>query len=163
MANTIIRIKSSGVIGNTPVTLEPGEIAINYADGKLYYGDSANDALLFDAITEPAGLDGEIQFNNLGSFGSASGFTYETANTLLRVPNLIVGTTNVVSSITYSWNTSNTALSLAQSAYNSANGFSSTISSAFDQSNTAIQIAAAAFAQANAAIDNAVAMAIALG
>ena len=163
MANTIIRIKSSGVIGNTPATLEPGELAINYADGKIYYGNVTSASVLFDAITEPAGLNGEIQFNNLGSFGSASGFNYETANTLLRVPNLIVGTTNVVSSISYSSNTSNTALSLAQSAYNSSNGFSSTISSAFDQANTAIQVAAAAFTQANAAFDNAVAMAIALG
>ena len=151
MANTIIRIKSSGVIGNTPVTLEPGEIAINYADGKLYYGDSANDAVLFDVITEPAGLDGEIQFNNLGSFGSASGFTFETANTLLRVPNLIVGTTNVVSSITYSWDTANSATILAQSAYDLAN----TLSGGTTDDGYARIVANSAYNQANTATTNA--------
>jgi hypothetical protein len=151
MANTIIRIKSSGVIGNTPVTLEPGEIAINYADGKLYYGDSANDAVLFDVITEPAGLDGEIQFNNLGSFGSASGFTFETANTLLRVPNLIVGTTNVVSSITYSWDTANSATILAQSAYDLAN----TLSGGTADDGYARIVANSAYNQANTATTNA--------
>jgi DNA-binding beta-propeller fold protein YncE len=76
MANTVIQIKSSGVVGNVPSTLFPGELAINYEDGKLYYGDSANQTVLFDAITEPAGLDGEIQFNNLGSFGSDGTLTF---------------------------------------------------------------------------------------
>jgi len=37
MANTLIQLKKSGVTGNVPSGLSFGEIAINYADGKLYY------------------------------------------------------------------------------------------------------------------------------
>jgi len=37
ISNTIIIHKKSGVSGNVPSTLANGEIAINYADGKLYY------------------------------------------------------------------------------------------------------------------------------
>lgn len=170
MANTVIRIKSSGVLGNTPTTLEPGELAINYADGKLYYGDITSTSVLFDAITEPAGLDGEIQFNNLGSFGSSSDLIFDSANNTLVVTNLIVGSSNIVPTIAYSFNIANAAFeqanlanSIASAAYDSANSFSSAITAAYNQSNTAILTAEAAFQQANTAFDNAVAMAIALG
>ena len=37
MSNTSIQLKKSGVTGNVPVSLEHGELAINYADGKLFY------------------------------------------------------------------------------------------------------------------------------
>jgi len=85
MANTIITLKSSGVSGNVPSSLQSGELAINYADGKLFYGDSSNTAVLFDVITEPAGLNGEVQFNDSGSFGSSSGFTYNQLTEALTV------------------------------------------------------------------------------
>lgn len=39
MANTI-KLKNSGTSTNVPSSLEYGEIAINYADGKLFYKDS---------------------------------------------------------------------------------------------------------------------------
>lgn len=42
MANTTIQIRKSGVTGNTPSDLEHGELAINYADGKLFYKDDAD-------------------------------------------------------------------------------------------------------------------------
>lgn len=50
MANTI-RIKNSGVMGNTPASLEYGELAINYADEILYYKNSANTIIPFDLTT----------------------------------------------------------------------------------------------------------------
>lgn len=37
MANTSIQIKKSGVTGNTPSGLNYGELALNYADKKLYF------------------------------------------------------------------------------------------------------------------------------
>ena len=37
MANTSIQLKKSGVTGNVPASLTYGELAINYADGKLFY------------------------------------------------------------------------------------------------------------------------------
>jgi hypothetical protein len=37
--NTAIQIKKSGYTGNTPIDLTHGELALNYADGKLFYKD----------------------------------------------------------------------------------------------------------------------------
>lgn len=42
MANTVIRLKKSSISGHSPTTLEHGELAINYTDGKLFYKDDAN-------------------------------------------------------------------------------------------------------------------------
>jgi hypothetical protein len=36
-ANLIVVLKNSGVSGNVPTSLANGELALNYADGKLYY------------------------------------------------------------------------------------------------------------------------------
>lgn len=41
MANTI-KIKNSGTTSNVPSALEYGELAINYADGVLFYKDGSN-------------------------------------------------------------------------------------------------------------------------
>ena len=41
MANTVIQIKKSTISGNVPVSLATGELAINSADGKLYYKTSS--------------------------------------------------------------------------------------------------------------------------
>jgi hypothetical protein len=37
MSNTTIQLRKSGQTGNTPADLAHGELAINYADGKLFY------------------------------------------------------------------------------------------------------------------------------
>jgi hypothetical protein len=50
MANTSIRLKSSGVSGNVPTQLLHGELAINYADGKIFYLDS-DDTISFIQTT----------------------------------------------------------------------------------------------------------------
>ena len=42
MSNTAIQLKKSGESGNTPADLHHGEVAINYADGKLYYKNDLN-------------------------------------------------------------------------------------------------------------------------
>ena len=36
-SNTTVLLKKSGVSGNTPLDLVYGEIALNYAEGKLFY------------------------------------------------------------------------------------------------------------------------------
>lgn len=41
MANTI-KIKRSGTANVVPGSLEHGELAINYADGKIFYKNSSN-------------------------------------------------------------------------------------------------------------------------
>jgi hypothetical protein len=50
MSNTVL-IKRSGTSSITPLTLESGEIAINYADGKLFYKNSANSIVGAKLIT----------------------------------------------------------------------------------------------------------------
>ena len=45
MANTVITLKKSGTPSATPASLANGELAINYADGRLYY-KSANGTIL---------------------------------------------------------------------------------------------------------------------
>jgi len=77
MANTTIELRQSGSTGNTPSlgVLANGELAINRADGILYYKSSGN-TLGSIRTTQPAGLTTEIQFNDAGSFGSNSGFTF---------------------------------------------------------------------------------------
>jgi len=49
MAN-IIKIKRSGTANSTPLasSLEYGELAINYADGLLFYKDLSNTVVSFD-------------------------------------------------------------------------------------------------------------------
>jgi cytoskeletal protein CcmA (bactofilin family) len=42
MANTKIRLRSSGVTGNIPSSLQFGELALNYADGKLFFKRANN-------------------------------------------------------------------------------------------------------------------------
>ena len=41
MSNTVIALKKSDVPYATPASLANGELAINYADGKLFYKNAA--------------------------------------------------------------------------------------------------------------------------
>jgi len=90
MSNTIIQIKNSGASGNVPDSLSPGELAINYFDGKLYYGNTTSSSILFDVITEPSGLNQEIQFNNSGAFGASPNLKFNTANNELIVTGNVI-------------------------------------------------------------------------
>lgn len=148
MPNTIIQLKSSSSSGNVPNVLFPGELAINYGDGKLYYGNTSNQSVLFDVITEPAGLNQEIQFNDSGSFGSSANLKFNSSTKTLTTHDLIVSnnltsiTTNNIINVSSSifsqanlaFNKANSANILAQSAYDFANTFTS--SDYFPTSNT---------------------------
>jgi hypothetical protein len=95
MANTVIQIKGSGVTGNVPSTLQPGELAINYVDGKLFYGNQFNTTTLFDVITEPSGLNGELQFNDSGSFGATANVRYDELSGEFIVTHAVVAGQNL--------------------------------------------------------------------
>lgn len=121
MSNTTIRLRESGVAGNVPSTLAAGELAINHADGKLYYGNTTNVAKLFGAITEPAGIDGEIQINSSGSFGADANLRFLTSTNTLHVDNiLLISGQNVSSTLTNSYNQANAAYNQANTALDSA-------------------------------------------
>lgn len=101
MANTTIQLKNSGATGNVPVALAPGELAINYADGKLYYGNASNNAILFDAITEPAGLDTELQFNDSGVFGSSANLTFSSVTKTISTDNIVLSKNTTTGNLIY--------------------------------------------------------------
>jgi hypothetical protein len=83
MSNTTIQLKYSTSTGNTPQTLEFGELAINLADGKLFYKNSDEEISFIENFAGPAGLDTEVQFNDSGELGSDENFTFDKANGIL--------------------------------------------------------------------------------
>lgn len=93
MPNTTIELRSSGSTGNTPSlgVLANGELAINRADGILYYKTASN-TLGSIRTTQPAGLTTEIQFNDAGSFGSNTGLTFNKTTGVFSAP--IVASSN---------------------------------------------------------------------
>ena len=116
MANTVIALRQSGATGNTPSlgVLANGELSINYADSILYFKTASN-TLGSIRTTQPAGLTTEVQFNDAGSFGTDSNFTYnKTTDILTVVGGVIAAGINVAPAIS-----SNSAYSA--SAYNQAN------------------------------------------
>ena len=109
MANTVIAVRSSGTAAATPSlgVIANGEIALNFADGIIYYKTSSN-TLGSIRTTQPAGLTTEVQFNDAGSFGANSGFTFSPSiscdSALVDFDALIDG---APSPTTYSWNFGN--------------------------------------------------------
>jgi len=101
MANTVIAIRSSGVTGNTPSlgVLANGELSLNFADGVLFYKSSSN-TLGSIRTTQVAGLNTEVQFNDSGSFGSNSNFTFNKAIATLNVKNINVSTNLITTNLT---------------------------------------------------------------
>ena len=93
MANTVIAIRSSGTAAATPSlgVIANGEIALNFADGIIYYNISSN-TLGSIRTTQPAGLTTEVQFNDAGSFGANSGFTFSKITGALTVKSISLTT-----------------------------------------------------------------------
>jgi hypothetical protein len=71
MAN-VIKLKNSGTANSAPTSLEIGELAINYADGKIFYKNSSN------AVVEFASAGGVTVSDNTPSSPSAGDLWYES-------------------------------------------------------------------------------------
>jgi hypothetical protein len=101
MANTVIAVRSSGTAAATPSlgVIANGEIALNFADGIIYYKTSSN-TLGSIRTTQPAGLTTEVQFNDAGSFGANANFTFNKTISTLNVTNINVATSLTATSIT---------------------------------------------------------------
>jgi hypothetical protein len=65
MSNTIIKLKRSGTSESSPSSLEFGELALNYADGKLFYKAANNTILQFES-----GGGGEDSFGTVNANGT---------------------------------------------------------------------------------------------
>jgi len=114
MANTSIQLKKSGFTGNTPIGLNYGELAINYADGKLYYKNGVG---VTSFITNQ---------NTFATVNSNSSLIIATSvsDILTIVPgnNITISTNTTTKTITVDGSTvDNTARISAQASFNKAN------------------------------------------
>lgn len=114
MANqTTIALKNSGTAGNTPgaaTNLAYGELAINYADGNLFYRTAADALATFKLIVP--GIDKDVIINDGGVYGTSSGLTFDKATANLAVTNTVTTRTlnlnNVVNETIGTYTTANT-------------------------------------------------------
>lgn len=76
MANTII-LKNSGTAASAPATLTFGEVAINYADGKLFYKNSSGTIVGAKLVTNITGTANQISVSE-----TANSFTISLPSTV---------------------------------------------------------------------------------
>jgi hypothetical protein len=122
MSNTSIQLKKSGTTGNVPANLVYGELALNYADGKLYYKNSS------DVITYISGGASDsfatINVNSTLVFATSPTdiLNFTSSNGVTVSANPLSKTINIDDGITYTL--AGEAHQLAQDAYNYANTIS---------------------------------------
>ena len=102
MTTTVLKLKKSSVSGNIPAAenLEYGELAINFADGKLFYKNSSNeiksfiDSELVQSLVQDLSLDSGQVTNLVDS-------AYIQARQLLVDSNSVIGIINATADSTY--------------------------------------------------------------
>ena len=136
MANTTLQLRKSGATGNVPPSLAFGELALNYADGKLYY-KAANGTITY--IQSGTSTDSFATINANSSLILATSPT----DTLSIRPgnNITISTDTIGKSITIN-STATGGSGADQFARDTANA-------AFVQANDAIDLAQAAYDYAN--------------
>ena len=123
MSNTSIQLKKSGQTGNTPSNLAFGEIAINYADGKLYYKDDTGS---IDFISNQSSFD-TINANNslILATGVSDTLSFVAGNNISIDTNTTTKTITINSTGTATdqpaRDTSNAAFLQANAAFSKAN------------------------------------------
>jgi hypothetical protein len=134
MSNTAIQLKKSGVTGNTPSSLAFGEVALNYADGKLYYKNS---------LGGTSYISNQFSFDTINSNNSLI-FAGSGSDTLSFVAgnNVTISTNTTTKTITI--NASASGGSDPGPAFDRANA-------AYQAQNTTAIFANVAYAHANAA------------
>ena len=134
MSNTAIQLKKSGVTGNTPSGLAFGEVALNYADGKLFYKNS---------LGGTSYISNQFSFDTINSNSSLI-FAGSGSDTLSFVAgnNVTISTNTTTKTITI--NASVSGGSDPGPAFDRANA-------AYEAQNTTAIFANAAFTHANAA------------
>lgn len=86
---TPIALKNSGNSGNTPnpLNLAYGELAINYADGNLFYRTPSNTLATYKIVVP--GVNKDVIFNDSGVYGTSAGITFDKATANLAVTNTV--------------------------------------------------------------------------
>lgn len=129
MANTTIQLKKSSTPSATPTNLANGELAINFADGKLFYKDSTG------TIQEISGGGGGNSFGTVNANGTL--IIADTTNDILSLKtgnNIIITGDALTDSITFeanlspAFNKANDAYTIANAAFDKANSGGNTFS-----------------------------------
>ena len=123
MSNTSIQLKKSGATGNTPSGLAYGEVAINYADGKLYYKNALggtsyiSNQFSFDTINANNSLILATGVSDTLSFVAGNNITISTNTTTKTITiNSSGGSTDQ-----FARDTANASFIQANAAFNKAN------------------------------------------
>ena len=115
MANTVIQLKKSATPTSSPAALANGELAINYADGKLYYKNLTGQIVSFNStITTPASFS---TVNANGSLiladGANSTLTLIAGNNIFMTGDIINDRITIASDLTAANSWANTKLANA--------------------------------------------------
>ncbi len=129
MSNTAIQLKKSGATGNTPAGLSFGEVAINYADGKLYYkNDSGGTSFIsnqrsFDTINSNSSLILATGVSDTLSFvaGNDISITTNTSTKTITINSTANASGGGSTTDTYARSTANAAFIQANAAFDKAN------------------------------------------
>jgi hypothetical protein len=124
MANTVIQLKYSSTPSSTPSSLANGELAINYADGKLYYKNLTGQIVSFSS----AAVANVLSFATINANGSL--ITATATNSILTISN-------------------GDNIEISGDIINDIITIKANLKPAFDAANQAGVIANAAFAKAN--------------
>ena len=131
MANTVIALRKSDTPNQVPSNLANGEIAINYADGKIFYKNVTGQIV---SISASANV---YSFSTVNANGSL--LTATTANstlTLLPGSNIEISSDIINDIITMSANLA-PAFDIANAAFNAANNAGGDVSPIFNRANDA--------------------------
>ena len=160
MSNTAIQLKKSGVTGNTPTGLANGELALNFADGKLYYKNSLggtsyiSNQFSFDTINANSSLVLATSVSDTLSFVAGNNVTISTNTTTKTIT--INASVAGGSDPGPAFDRANAAFSHANAAYNTANTggdpwVRTQANNAYDTANSSGSFANGAFLKANSA------------
>lgn len=133
MANTTLQLKKSGQTGNVPNSLAYGELALNYADGKLFY--KASNGSIASISTSPA-TDSFATINANSSLILATS-PYDTLS-IIPGNNITISTDTFNKTITINSTASGGGASADQFARDKANSANVLAQAAFDKANTVV-------------------------
>lgn len=149
MANTVIVLKKSGTPDQTPTSLQHGEIAINYADGRLFYKNATGEIVQIAT----GGGGGGNYFGTVSANGTL--LVADTTNDYLTIQagnNISINADSLYDSLTIAANLVS-AYSHANAVGESANAYAASLtpdlSPPFNTANAAFIVANAAFERAN--------------
>lgn len=147
MTNTVIQLKKSSTPASVPASLANGELALNFADGVLYY-KSANGSIAAISGSGGGGLNyGIVNANGTLVIADSSGATFA----ILPGDFITVTGDSINDRITIGANVK-VVYDTANAAFNYANGLSvGSGAAAFDAANQAGVFANTAYDKANAA------------